>query len=157
MTYSLSHRHPGPASDTPDSEEWEPWSRAWTRHVPHLTDRDDLTVRVHPGAGGGAPACFYPDDRRIEIDATYIGRPDIADPRRASHKKLVPTAYGLLIHEAAHAAHSRWQPHPHTPPVVATAANLLEESRAEGRHRQRRRADRRWLRHTMTTLLSVDD
>jgi hypothetical protein len=41
--------------------------------------------------------------------------------------------------------------------VVADAALLLEESRAEGRQRARRRGDRRWLRHTVTTLLTGDE
>jgi hypothetical protein len=69
----------------------------------------------------------------------------------------VPTAYGLLVHEAGHAAHSRWHTPPGTPPVVASVADLLEESRVEGRQRHRRRGDRRWLRHVVTTLISADD
>jgi Mg-chelatase subunit ChlD len=125
--------------------------------MPRLTGRRDLTVVVAPGAGGGAPACFYPDQRRVEVDATHIGTPDVADPRKAAHKTVVPTAYGLLIHESGHAAHSRWDMPAGTPPVVADVATLLEESRAEGRHRARRRGDRRWLRHTVTTLIGVDD
>jgi hypothetical protein len=92
------------------------------------------------------------------VHATYIGTPDVADPRRATHKRLVPTAYGLLVHEAGHAAHSRWLPvPPGTPPVVADPALLLEESRTEGRHRTRRRGDRRWLCHTVTSLLTGDE
>jgi uncharacterized protein with von Willebrand factor type A (vWA) domain len=69
----------------------------------------------------------------------------------------VPTAYGLLVHEAAHAAHSRWHTPAGTPPVVAAVADLLEESRAEGRQRARRRGDRRWLRHTVQTLITPED
>ncbi|MGW3607808.1 VWA domain-containing protein [Micromonospora sp. NPDC005161] len=145
--------HPTATSADP---HWQPWSDAWTRHIPTLTDRHDLRVTVAPGAGGGAPACFYPDARRIEVDATHIGAPDVANPARAGHKRLVPTAYGLLVHEAAHATHSLWTTPPGTPPVVATVADLLEESRAEHRQRSRRRADRRWLRHTVTHLLNPD-
>jgi hypothetical protein len=81
----------------------------------------------------------------------------VANPRRAGHKKLVPTAYGLLVHEAAHATHSRWRTPAGTPPVVADVADLLEESRAEGCQRSRRRGDRRWLRHTVTTLITGDE
>ncbi|MCX4387304.1 VWA domain-containing protein [Micromonospora peucetia] len=152
--HHLRHGPTAPATYDPD---WREWSDAWTRHIPVLTGRTDLTVAVAPGAGGGAPACFYPDARRIEVDATHIGAPDITNPRRAGHKKLVPTAYGLLVHEAAHAAHSQWTTPPGTPPVVAAVANLLEESRAENRQRGRRRGDRRWLRHTVTTLLNPAD
>jgi hypothetical protein len=165
VTTTVSNTAPSPghtsagtaASGADATTTWLTWSQAWTRHVPRLTDRTDLQVVVEPGAGGGAPACFYPALARIEVNATYIGDPGITDPHRPSHKQLVPTAYGLLVHEAAHATHTRWLAPDSTPPVVADAADLLEESRAEGRHRQRRRGDRRWLRHTMNTLLSIQD
>ncbi|MCI4066180.1 VWA domain-containing protein [Micromonospora sp. R77] len=157
MPHPSAHHQPGrtPAADR--DPDWQDWSNAWTRHIPVLTGRTDLTVTVAPGAGGGAPACFYPDQRRIEVDATHVGAPDVANPRRAGHKRLVPTAYGLLVHEAAHAAHSRWRTPPGTPPVVAAVAEVLEESRIEFRQRSRRHGDRRWLRHTVTTLISPTD
>jgi Mg-chelatase subunit ChlD len=155
MPHPSSHRRPSP--HTPPDPAWTAWDRAWTRHIRTLTGRTDLTVVVAPGAGGGAPACYYPPARRVEVDATHIGTPHVADPRRAAHKKAVPTAYGLLVHEAAHAAHSRWHTPSGTPPVVAAVADLLEESRAEGRQRGRRRGDRRWLRHTVQTLINTED
>ncbi|MGK5741510.1 VWA domain-containing protein [Micromonospora sp. URMC 103] len=155
MPHPHDHLQHGPAASV--DPHWQTWSDAWTRHVPALTGRTDLTVTVSPGAGGGAPACFYPDTGRIEVDATHIGAPDIANPRQPGHKRLVPTAYGLLVHEAAHAAHSRWRTPADTPPVVAAVAELLEESRIEHRQRARRRGDRRWLRHTVTTLVTGDD
>ncbi|MFI7208467.1 VWA domain-containing protein [Micromonospora aurantiaca (nom. illeg.)] len=157
MPHPSTHRRAGTTTTAASVPDWSAWSDAWTRHIPVLTGRTDLTVTVAPGAGGGAPACFYPDARRIEVDATHIGAPDITDPRRAGHKRLVPTAYGLLVHEAAHAVHSLWTTPDGTPPVVAAVADLLEESRAENRQRGRRRADRRWLRHTVTTLLDPAD
>jgi Mg-chelatase subunit ChlD len=138
-------------------QDWQQWSAAWTRHIPTLTDRTDLTVVVAPGAGGGAPACYYPHHRRVEVDAVHIGKPDVADPWRAGHKRVVPVAYGALVHEAAHAAHSRWHTPPGTPPVVAAVADMLEESRAEHRQRSRRRYDRQWLRRMVAELISVDD
>jgi Mg-chelatase subunit ChlD len=144
---------PAPADD-----DWYDWSAAWTRHVPLLTGRTDLTVLVAPGAAGTAPECFYPDLNRIEVDATYIAdSPDVADPAKARHKRIVPTGYGLLVHGAAHAAHSHWTTPPGTPPILADVADMLEESRAEGRQRGRRRGDRRWLRHIVTTLVAPDD
>lgn len=137
---------------------WAEWSHAWTRHIPTLTGRTDLKVVVAPGAGGGAPACYYPHHARIEVDAGHIGDdPGVADPWRAGHKRLVPAAYGLLVHEAAHATHSGWHTPAGTPPVVAAVADLLEESRAEKRQRTRRRYDRQWLRTAVTSLISVDD
>ncbi|MEU8606655.1 VWA domain-containing protein [Actinoplanes sp. NPDC048791] len=162
MSDPSTHRSTGRPTATVD-DAWKPWSQAWTKHIKTLTGRTDLHVLVAPGAGGGAPECFYPQLRRIEVDANYIAdTPDIADPRRAAHKQTVPTGYGLLVHGAAHAAHSHWTTPPGTPPILAHVADLLEESRAEGKQRQRRRADRRWLRHTVTALLDpgtapVDD
>jgi hypothetical protein len=156
MPHPKSHLHPGVTS-TKAHPDWADWDEAWTRHLPTLTGRTDLSVTVAPGAGGGAPACFYPATARIEVDAAHIGDPTITDPRKAGHKRLVPTGYGLLVHEAAHAAHTRWQIPDGTPPVVADVAMLLEESRAEYRQRGRRRGDRRWLRHTVTTLITGDE
>ena len=159
MPHPSSHLHPEPSA-TPHlapHPDWVEWDRAWTRHIVTLTGRTDLTVVVAPGAGGGAPACFYPATGRVEVDATHIGAPDITNPRRAGHKKVVATAYGLLVHEAGHATHSRWTAPPGTPPIITAVADLLEESRAEGRHRARRRGDRRWLRHTVQTLITTDD
>ena len=147
----------GTGTGTGVDPAWAPWNRAWTRQLRVLTGRDDLTVLVAPGAAGPADARYLPAQRRVEIDAVHIGTPDITDPTRPRHKNVVPTAYGLLVHEAAHAAHSHWNIPAGTPPVVADAAMLLEESRAENRQRGRRRGDRRWLRHTATTLLITPD
>ena len=108
MSPSNPHRRTDTTKKAAPNADWQPWSDAWTKHVPRLTDRTDLTVLVAPGAGGGAPECFYPALRRIEIDATYIAdTPTVADPRRAGHKKIVPIGYGLLVHGCAHAAHSK--------------------------------------------------
>ncbi|MFI7543771.1 VWA domain-containing protein [Actinoplanes sp. NPDC049599] len=162
MSDPSTHRSTGRPVATAD-DAWKPWSQAWTKHIKTLTGRTDLHVLVAPGAGGGAPECFYPALRRVEVDATYIAdNPAVADPRRVAHRRVVPTGYGLLVHGAAHAAHSHWTAPPGTPPILAHVADLLEESRAEGRQRQRRRTDRRWLRHTATALLDpgtapVDD
>ncbi|MEU4217180.1 VWA domain-containing protein [Actinoplanes sp. NPDC026623] len=154
MSPSNPHRRTNTTKTAPPDPDWQPWSDAWTKHVPTLTGRTDLHVHIAPGAGGGAPECFYPALRRIEIDARYIaGTPDVADPRRAGHKKLVPTGYGLLVHGAAHAAHSWWEAPPGTPPILTEVGELLEESRAEGRQRGRRRGDRRWLRHTINAVV----
>ena len=160
MSNPSSHLRTGPAAGpgAPHSVAWEAWSKAWTRQAVTLTGRTDLHVLVAPGAAGDAPETFYPSLRRIEIDANYIAAdPTIADPARAGHKHVVPAGYGLLVHGAAHAAHSRWTTPHGTAPILDHVAQLLEESRAEGRQRQRRRADRRWLRHTVTTLLDPGD
>jgi len=114
-------------------------------------------VSVAPGAAGTAPACSWPATATIAVDAGLIADPTIANPRRPGHKQHVPVAYGALLHEIAHVNHSHWTPPDGTPPVVAAVADLLEESRAEGRHRTRRPRDRRWLRHAVTTLVDPGD
>jgi hypothetical protein len=133
---------------------WLRWSAAWTTQARVLTGRHDLTVTVAPGAGGGAPACHIPALAAIEVDAALIGDPTIADPRRPGHKKVVPAAYGALVHEAAHAVHSRWAPPGGAAPILAAVADMLEESRAEYRHRQRRPRDRQWLRHAVKAIIA---
>ncbi|MFC0531341.1 AAA family ATPase [Phytohabitans kaempferiae] len=136
---------------------WKVWSTAWTRHAIRVTGRTDATVVVEPGAAGTSPARCIPATAAIEVDADIIGDPTIADPRRAAHKDAVPAAYGALLHECAHVAHSLWHTPPGTPPVVAAVADMLEESRAEGRYRARRPRDRRWLRRAVTTLVAPTD
>lgn len=159
----LVHLHYGRRELTTVDPAWKAWNDAWTRQIETLTGLRGLRVVVAPGAGGGAPACYYPDHRRVEIDSAQLGdNPEVTDPAKPRHKKTVATGYGLLVHEAGHAAHSLWTTPEDTPPVVADVAGQLEEARAEYRQRGRRSADRRWLRHTVTTLLlphtaEVDD
>jgi len=159
MPHPRTHLRPAarPTNPPPADDPWQTWSRAWTRQATTLTGRAGVGVVVAPGAGGGAPARSWPELGRIEVDANLIGAHDVADPNRPGHKQIVPAAYGALVHEAAHTTHSRWTPPAATPPVVADAAVLLEESRAENRHRQRRRGDRRWLRHAVTSLVAPGD
>jgi hypothetical protein len=158
-----AHQLSGLQDLTDADKAWAAWDKAWTKYVRRHAGRSDLTVVVAPDAGGGAPACFYPDHKRVEVNAAFLGgEPKIADPARAIHRQAVPAAYGLLVHEAAHAAHSRWRSPDDTAPIVAEVAEMLEESRIECRQRGRRRGDRRWLRRACVELLiptapAVDD
>ena len=79
-----------------------------------------------------------------------------ADPMRPGDPDRYPVAWGVLVHEAAHARHSAWQPPPGTPILVAEAAALLEEARVEARLLARRPGDRRWLRAAAHRLLLND-
>jgi Mg-chelatase subunit ChlD len=157
MPTPTNHTTTATRRPAPVDPDWAVWSTAWTKQVTVLSGRNDLSVNVAPGAAGDAPARLHRPTGRIDIDATHIGQPDITDPRRARHKTVVPAAYGLLVHEAAHAAHTHWNPTPSTPPVVIEVAMLLEESRIEHRQRQRRRYDRRFLRHAVNQLITADD
>ncbi len=59
MPHPRIHLRPPGTPATPD-DGWQAWSEAWTRQMPRLTGRTDLTVVVAPGAGGGAPPASTP-------------------------------------------------------------------------------------------------
>ncbi len=158
MTSVSAHSRPSGTSPAPApaASPWSPWSAAWTKQAALLTSRPDACVTVTPAAGG-PPGFSYPATAQIHIDADLIGDPEIADPRRPSHRSKVPVAYGVLLHECAHLSHSHWDPPPSVPPIVREAALLLEESRIEGRYRDTRPRDRRWLRRAVTSIIDPAD
>ncbi|MEV7469672.1 hypothetical protein AB0O20_24670, partial [Streptomyces kronopolitis] len=95
----------------------------------------------------------------LEIDTALFTplAPATIRPARPGDEDRYPAAWGAFVHEAAHAAHSRW----HTPPplrgtALDQAGQVLEESRAEHAHLRRRRSDRRYLRAAVRTLM-LDD
>lgn len=146
---------PNPATTAPG---WLTLSAALTEEVPVIADREDLLVTVAPGAGQGAPACFLPAHATIELDGTHLGGvdPATATPHRVSDRARYATAWGLLTHECAHAAHTSWAPPPDAPPGAVAAALVLEESRIEARQIRRRPDDRHWLRASATNLILAD-
>ncbi|PSK96149.1 VWA domain containing CoxE-like protein [Murinocardiopsis flavida] len=147
-----------PTTVFPAAPGWMALSAALGDEVPVIADRDDLLVTIAPGAGRGAPACFIPDQAAIEIDGAHLGTvdPATAAPHRAGDRARYATAWGLLTHECAHAAHTRWQAPPGTPPGAAAAALLLEESRIEAAQIRRRPEDRYWLRASATHLILAE-
>ncbi|MCP2323629.1 hypothetical protein HDA40_002136 [Hamadaea flava] len=153
-----SHVTPAGAAIThpPIAADWKPWSDTWTQLVQRLSPRRDLTVIVTPGAGQGSPACMTVPDATIEVNADHVTvDPTVADPTDLTMRPLYATGWGLLVHEAAHADHTRW------PEAVddtcdrrvLDAAMLLEEARSEHRHLARRPRDRQWLTAATTELL----
>ena len=145
-----------PATD-PGAAGWLALSAALTEQIPDIADREDLVVTIAPGAGHGSPACFLPPHATVEVDGTHLGiDPATAHPANPSDRARYPVAWGLLTHEAAHAAHSTWTPPAGTPPAVAEAATLLEESRIEAAQIRRRPDDRYWLRASASGLILAD-
>ena len=147
-----AHLAPAPAPAAPPPAPgpgWQALSEAMTAQLPPIAGRDDLTVTCAPGAGHGAPGCFLPDPGRIEIDGRHLGiDPRTADPASPADRDRYPATWGVLTHEAAHAAHTRWTG---LPPAAVTAAwgeaaMILEESRIEAAHLAGRPGDRHWLR-----------
>ena len=158
---AAAHLIPAPATPAPAAAPaagpWLAVSVAMTASVPPVAGRDDLIVTCAPGAGRGAPGCFLPALASIEIDGRNLGvDPATVDPARPSDRDRYPALWGVLTHEAAHAAHSRWSPPPGTAAAWASAALLLEESRIEAAHLARRPGDRHWLRAAATRLI-LDD
>ncbi|MFD4636898.1 VWA domain-containing protein [Lentzea sp. NPDC058436] len=141
----------------PARQDWLTLSAALADEVPVIADRDDLLVTIAPGAGGGAPACFYPARAVIEVDGDQLEvDPATVDPANLSDRARYPVTWGLLTHECAHAKHSVWELPDDVSPAVADAAMQLEESRMESAHIRRRPDDRHWLRASATSLVLAD-
>ncbi|MFC9331407.1 hypothetical protein [Kitasatospora sp. NPDC057015] len=172
-----THHHVQPSATTPDDDlaRWDddgarpapPRSSpaAWLRVGAELGDRlvalsgrQDLLVTCRPGTRSGAPAGYFPGLGEIEFDAGLFAPLQAHEvrPRIVGDEERYPAAWGVFVHEAAHAAHSVWRQPPGADPRVVEAALLLEESRAEGAHLVRRPTDRTYLRTSARTLVMPD-
>ncbi|MEV3898386.1 hypothetical protein [Streptomyces anulatus] len=123
-----------------------------------LSGRSDLLVTCRPGTRSGAPAAYFPDLGEVEFDSALFAplRPHEIHPRIVGDERNYPAAWGVFVHEAAHAAHSVWTPPAGADPRVVEAALLLEESRVEGAHLITRPTDRPYLRTSARTLVMPD-
>jgi len=171
-----AHHHIQPSTTTPDDDadlaRWDddgaPAAQprtspaAWLRVGAELSDRlvvlsgrEDLLVTCRPGTRSGAPAAYFPSLSEIEFDAGLFDplQPHEIHPRIVGDEDRYPAAWGVLVHEAAHAAHSAWAQAPNADDRIVEAALLLEESRAEGAHLIRRPTDRTYLRTSARTLV----
>ena len=126
-----------PSALTPAEREaeaaWLKVSADLTDVVPELCYRDDLIVKAVAGTSAGAPAMFTPATATVQIDRALFGDvdPESIRPFLPTDYYRYPSAWGGLVHEAAHAEHSSWTPadvvgHPSN---AVAAAVLLEESR----------------------------
>ncbi|MGW7096578.1 hypothetical protein [Streptomyces sp. NPDC054874] len=123
-----------------------------------LSGRNDLLVTCRPGTRSGAPAAYFPTLGEVEFDARLFAplRPHEIHPRIVGDEGRYPAAWGVFVHEAAHAAHSVWTVPAGADPRVVEAALLLEESRVEGAHLITRPTDRKYLRTSARTLVMPD-
>jgi hypothetical protein len=156
----MAHIHPDPDATpiTVVDPAWLALSAACTDEAATITGREDLIVKVAPGAGRGAPGCFLPPSAAIELDGNLLGEADPASaaPWSPRDRDRYPVAWGVLVHEGGHARHSAWTLPPGTPEATAAAALLLEEAREERAHVTRRPGDRRWLRAAVDALVTPD-
>ncbi|MBZ3904429.1 hypothetical protein [Streptomyces griseiscabiei] len=174
-----AHHHVQSPTTTPDDDadlaRWDddgappalPRSspNAWVRVGAELGDRlvalsgrQDLLVTCRPGTRSGAPAAYFPTLGEVEFDAALFAplQPHEIHPRIVGDEERYPAAWGVFVHEAAHAAHSVWTAPAGADPRVVEAALLLEESRVEGAHLNRRPTDRMYLRTSARTLVMPD-
>lgn len=123
-----------------------------------LSGRQDLLVTCRPGTRSGAPAAYFPTLGEVEFDAALFTplKPHEIHPRIVGDEERYPAAWGVFVHEAAHAAHSVWTQPAGADPRVVEAALLLEESRVEGAHLITRPTDRTYLRTSARTLVMPD-
>lgn len=134
--------------------EWARVSAELTDRFPEVAGREDVIVTAMAATGSGAPGSFYPTLAAMQIDRALFGPdPTLVHPATVGDEDGYRAAWGVFTHEAAHAAHSLWDPPEGCDRQIAEAANLLEESRAETRQTARRAEDRRWLRASASTLI----
>jgi hypothetical protein len=162
-----AHIHAQPTAPNPisitmrtnvDTKARRALSAVLTDHAADLADREDLIVTVAPGVRDtyNAPALIHFPSATIHIDSGLFetgpnGTRTVApvDP----HAR--PVGFGALVHEAAHAAHTRWKARlpQHADKAAFAAADLIEEIRAEAAQLARRPADARWLRAMAAELI----
>ncbi|GIG69329.1 hypothetical protein [Phytomonospora endophytica] len=156
---AVPHIHTDPKA-TPATSSHSGWLRVSADLavlVRVFCDRSDLVVIAAPGASPDAPGCYKPGCASIELDSDIcfpgidpagINATDPLDlPRYAA-------GIGVLVHEAAHARHSRWREDHTWPRQVRDAALLLEELRIEAAQLRRRGIDRDWLRASTKTIIA---
>ena len=144
------HAAPAPVStagrNSVDAKARLALSAVLTDHAADLADREDLIVKVAPGVCDTyhAPALIHFPTATIHIDsALFETGPNGSRTVAPTDPHARPVGYGALVHEAAHAAHTRWKTGvvQHRNKADLGAADLIEEIRAEAAQLARRPAD----------------
>ena len=148
---------PSPTAEQVEAE-WLRISAELTGRLPAIAGRDDCIVTCETDTRSGAPAAFFPTLAKVEIAKEVFAphTPDKITPAAYGDEDRYPAAWGAFCHEAAHAAHTRWNVDTTSgqrATAAYAAAEMLEESRAESRHLTRRPSDVRYLRACATDLV----
>ncbi|UGQ13593.1 VWA domain-containing protein [Yinghuangia sp. ASG 101] len=139
--------------------EWLRIGAELTGRLPALADRDDVIVTCEQNTRSGSPAAFFPTLGQLEVSRGLFAphHPSGIRPAVIGDENRYATAWGALVHEAAHAAHSAWGTlHNQHGTAAAAAAEILDESRAEHAHLGRRPSDRPYLRRVVHTVVMDD-
>jgi hypothetical protein len=140
---------------------WAKLSAQMTEVVEVHAGRWDLVVSIAPKMGQGSPACMIHPRAAIEIDGTHLAVPPnkVGDLSTPTGRRAAGPAYGLLCHEASHAAHTKWTHKIDENTIkdgrVLEAAIQLEESRIEAKLLRDRPQDWEWL-HNSAKALAAD-
>ncbi|WTW98206.1 VWA domain-containing protein [Streptomycetaceae bacterium NBC_01309] len=151
-------RVPAPSHEAREAA-WLRVSAELTGRFPAIGGRDDVIVTCEDTTRSGAPALFLPTLAQVEVARAVFAphAPGTLRPAVFGDEDRYPAAWGAFVHEAAHAAHSRWTPAPgHDGTAAADAAAMLEESRVERAHLTRRPGDRPYLRAVVRDLVMGD-
>lgn len=128
-------------------EQWGDMGKRAEIFVEKVSGRDDLAVVFEPDlrnedlkAKEPIPAgVFYPSFARINVNSSLIfdeediDNVELIDPNGFFFQQKHPKLIGTLVHESAHAKHSKWRM-PTDKPVddrIIYWVKLLEETRAE--------------------------
>ncbi len=142
----MSHLRHGPDnSGVTTPKEWLKAGTVVADRVNRWARRRDIVALLETDVKakrppGYSPACFVPATAEIEVDVIEGCGPQVtpADVLAFSEREGLeeyPALAGLLLHEAMHARHSRWDlsVHRELDPIVSTLVTMLEEIRIEHR------------------------
>lgn len=147
----------------PDHVAWAAAGARLRRFVQRVAGRGDLTTELTPDPGRvGAPACFIPSLGEVRFNAAELLVPHVTHPGEINpddelQRLAFPQVLGAAAHEAAHAAHTRWEIPAGTPAGVARWVTVLEEPRIEGKLLARAPQHRGWLQASAAWVLADDD
>lgn len=143
--------------ETPNHDDWLGLSARMRDFVQIAAGRTDLITVVTPDdTQVPAPASFVPSLAEVRFKASAsmtvgVTDPATIDPARPQDREQWGHLIGLGVHEAAHAAHTRWAPPSDANGAAVRWATLLEEPRIEGRLVQDRPVYRKWLEKACRT------
>jgi hypothetical protein len=125
--------------------------------------RTDITAVVSSTAGMGAPACFIPSlaEMHINTEAAPMGPPDKVNLSDRMWRLTYAPSVGACTHEAAHAAHTHWDPRELMETYGATrkmvdVITTLEEPRIEAKALRFHPRSRPYLRGCAMEIVGRD-